>query len=62
MSKRLYRSRSERVFAGVCGGLATYVGIDPSFVRIATVLLAILSFGTTLLVYLIMAVVVPLEP
>lgn len=62
MEKRLYRSRTDRIVAGVCGGLAHYLGVDPAFVRIAVVLLAFLSFGTMLLLYLIMALIMPLEP
>ncbi|NIT61059.1 MAG: PspC domain-containing protein, partial [Aliifodinibius sp.] len=34
MSRRLYRSRENRMIAGVCGGLGEYLGIDPIFVRI----------------------------
>jgi len=39
--KRLYRSRTERKIAGVCGGLATYLGIDPVIPRILWVVLAL---------------------
>lgn len=62
MTKHLYRSRQERMVAGVCGGLATYLGIAPTLVRLVAMLLAIVSFGTTILVYLILAIVIPLEP
>lgn len=62
MEKRLYRSRTDRVIAGVCGGLAQYLGVDPTLVRIAAVLLAFMSFGTVLLLYLLMALIMPLEP
>lgn len=62
MEKRLYRSRNDRVIAGVCSGFAHYLSIDPALVRIATALLALMSFGTTLLLYLILALIIPLEP
>jgi phage shock protein PspC (stress-responsive transcriptional regulator) len=62
MEKRLYRSRSERVIAGVCGGLAEYFEIDPTLVRAAVVLLGLVTQGGILIAYLIMAVVVPEEP
>ena len=59
MEKRLYRSRSDRMIWGVCGGLAKYFGIDPTIVRIIAVLLVFSGFGV--LAYIIMAIVVPLE-
>ena len=62
MADRLYRSPSDRVIAGVAGGLAVYLNLDPSLVRIAWVLLAILSGGIFVLVYLVMMIVVPLPP
>jgi phage shock protein C len=61
MEKRLYRSRTDRMIFGVCGGLARYVGMDPSIVRILTVLLALASAGFAILAYLAMAVIVPVE-
>ena len=62
MAERLYRSPSDRVIAGVACGLATWLNIDPSLVRIAWVLLAIFSGGIFLLVYFVMMIVVPLPP
>jgi phage shock protein C len=62
VTERLYRSPSDRVIAGVAGGLATWLNIDPSLVRIAWVLLAIFSGGIFLLVYFVMMIVVPLPP
>jgi len=60
MEKRLYRSRSDRMIWGVCGGLAKYFDIDPTLVRIIFVLLA-LANGVGILAYIILAIVVPLE-
>ena len=60
-TKRLYRSRSERMIAGVCGGLGQYFGIDPTLVRLAFVAIA-LAVGSGLLAYLILWIIVPLEP
>ncbi len=60
MQKRLYRSRSERVLWGVCGGLAKYFDMDPVLVRIIFVLL-VFANGLGILAYIIMAVLVPLE-
>ena len=60
MAKKLYRSRTDRKLAGVCGGLAKYFDIDPTIVRVVAVASL---FGTLgLWVYIIMAIIVPLEP
>jgi phage shock protein C len=60
-SKRLYRSQRNQQIAGVCSGLAQYFGIDPTVVRLAFVLFALMG-GPGLVLYLIMWLVVPLEP
>lgn len=62
MNDRLYRSRDERVIAGVAGGLAERFDLDPSLVRIGWVLLALVSGGIFLLIYIVMAIVVPEAP
>ncbi len=59
--KKLYRSRSERKIAGICGGLGIYFKIDPSIIRLIFILF-FLAGGMALLIYLIMWVLVPLEP
>ncbi len=59
--KRLYRSRKERSVAGVCGGIADYIGIDPTLVRLLWVIFS-LAGGPGVLLYIVMAVVVPEEP
>ena len=59
MEKRLYRSRTDRMIWGVCGGLAEYFNMDPTIVRIIFVLL-IFANGLGILAYIIMAIVVPL--
>jgi phage shock protein PspC (stress-responsive transcriptional regulator) len=56
--RRLYRIHEGAMGAGVCNGIAAYVNIDPTLVRLAFVLLTIF-WGTGLLVYLVMAFVVP---
>jgi phage shock protein C len=58
---RLYRSRGDRVVAGVAGGIARYLGVDPVLVRLAIVALAIVG-GSGILAYLIAWVIVPEEP
>lgn len=60
-SKRLYRSRRDRMIAGVCGGLADYFNMDPTWVRIIFILFLMLG-GSAFLVYFVMWIVVPLAP
>lgn len=60
MDRRLYRSNTDRMLGGVCGGLGQYLGIDPTLVRVFFVLLA-LANGIGVLIYLVMWVIVPLE-
>jgi phage shock protein C len=59
---RLYRSRDDRMLAGVAGGLAELWGADPSLVRVIWALLVIFTGGVALIVYIVMALVVPEEP
>ena len=59
--KRFYRSRTDKVIAGVCGGLAHRFGWDVTLVRILAIVLAI-STGTTIVAYLVAMVIVPKEP
>lgn len=59
--KRLYRSRTDKVFMGVCGGLAEYFDIDPTVVRLIAVLLIIWG-GVGLLAYIIAGLVIPEAP
>ena len=61
MSRRLYRSRDDRMLAGVAGGLADLWGVDPSLVRIVWAVLVPFTGGVALLVYVVMAFVVPDE-
>ena len=58
---RLYRSTSDKVLGGVCGGLGDYLNMDPVIVRVIFVLLFIFG-GSGLLVYIIMWIVIPERP
>ena len=60
MSRRLYRSTSDRMIGGVCAGLAHYLRIDPTIVRIVFALLA-LADGGGVLIYLVLWLVLPAE-
>ncbi len=59
--KKLYRSRKERLIAGICGGLGEHFGTDPTWIRLLFILFFFLG-GSTLLLYLIMWIIVPLAP
>jgi phage shock protein C len=62
VADRLYRSRDDRMLAGVAGGLARVMEADPSIIRVVWVLVTILSGGLALVVYIVMAIVVPEAP
>ena len=59
--KRLYRSRDSRMICGVCGGLAESLNVDPTLVRLATVLIACMA-GSGILAYIIAAIIIPDQP
>lgn len=59
--RKLYRSRTNRSIAGICGGLGDYFDADPTMIRLATLLL-ILFGGLSLWAYIILWIVIPEEP
>ncbi len=61
MSKRLYRSRENRMVSGVAGGLSEYFDVDPVIVR-ALFLITTLGGGTGLIAYIVLWIIVPLRP
>jgi phage shock protein C len=62
LHKKLYRSRNDRLIAGVCGGFAAYFDLDPSLVRLIVIpLVCFTAFFPGILAYIIAAVVIPLE-
>ena len=61
MEKKLYRSNKDKKLAGVCGGLAEYLGMDATIIRVIWVLLA-LFVGCGLLAYIICALIIPQDP
>ena len=62
MNRRLYRSPDDRILAGVAGGMAETYDFDPALVRVGWALLILVTGGVFLLLYIIMALVVPLRP
>ena len=59
--RKLYRSRSKRMIGGVCGGLADYLNMDPTLVRILTVVISLFT-GIPVVLYIVALFVVPEEP
>ena len=59
--KRLYRSRTHRIIAGVCGGIADYTNIDPTIVRLLWLLVS-LFWGAGIIAYIIAVIIIPEEP
>jgi phage shock protein C len=62
MYKKLYRSVTDKMLAGVCGGLAEYFAVDPVIVRLVFVLAVIFGAGSGILAYIILWVIVPQRP
>jgi phage shock protein C len=60
-TKRLYRSRNQRMVSGLCGGLGEFLGMDATVVRLIVVLITIF-WPFTILAYLILMLVVPEAP
>jgi phage shock protein C len=60
-TRKLYRSKTDRKLAGVCGGLAQYFNTDATLIRVLFVVLAVLG-GAGLVIYAAMWIIVPNEP
>ncbi|HEU4909524.1 MAG TPA: PspC domain-containing protein [Propionibacteriaceae bacterium] len=56
--RKLYRSRSQRMLAGVCGGLAEYFNVDATLIRVLFLVLAVFG-GSGLVIYIVMWLIVP---
>ena len=60
MDRRLYKSRNDRMIAGVCGGLAEYINADPTVVRIVFALVSVLSAAFPgIIIYVILSIIMP---
>lgn len=63
MNKRLYRSRTNRMVFGILGGLGDYFNVDPTLLRLAWVVIVVLTgFVPGLIIYLLAAIIIPEEP
>jgi phage shock protein C len=61
MERRLYRSRTNRFLAGVCGGMANYFNIDPTIVRVLAIIALLVFNIMAVIAYLIFIIIIPLE-
>ena len=59
--KKLYKSETDRLVCGVCGGIAEYFGIDSTVVRVAMAALCLFA-GSGVLIYLAAAIIIPRQP
>lgn len=61
--KKLYRSTSNRMIAGVCGGIAEYFNVDPTIIRLAYVILSVFTVAFPgIIVYIISSLIIPQDP
>lgn len=58
MNKKLYRSNTQKMLTGVCGGIAEYFNTDVSLVRLITLILCVV-FGPGILIYIAAAIIIP---
>ena len=61
MQKKLYRSASDRKLAGVCGGVARYLNMDPTVIRVLWAIISLFAF-IGVAAYIVCAFIIPEEP
>lgn len=61
MKKKLYKSNNDKKIAGVCGGIAEYLNIDSTIIRLLWIFLSF-AYGSGIIIYIICALVLPNEP
>ena len=59
--KKLYRSQTDSVFCGVCGGIGKYLGIDPTVIRVIWAIVGLFA-GAGILAYIAAVIIIPKEP
>jgi len=62
VQKKIYRSRTQKIIAGVCGGVAEYFNIDVTLVRLVWVLVTLPGFFPGIILYIVAAVIIPESP
>ncbi len=62
MNKKLYRSKKNRIIAGVCGGIGEYFNVDPTLIRLLWLLISVMSAGSGIIAYVIAWIIIPEEP
>jgi phage shock protein C len=62
LTKRLYRSRDDRMICGVAGGIAAYLGVDPTIVRLIWAVSVVVGVFPAIVVYIVCCLVLPNEP
>lgn len=60
-NRKLYRSTSSKLLAGVCGGIGEFFGLDPSLIRLATILMLFFG-GMSFFMYILLWIVIPQSP
>jgi len=58
-TKKLYRSRKERIIGGVCGGLGEFLDVDPTLIRLLWAVITVLSIGAGIVAYLVAWIIIP---
>ncbi len=61
MGKRLYKSATDKKLDGVCAGIAEYLNLDPTLIRLAWVIFSLMG-GSGILAYIIAAIIIPRNP
>ena len=59
MKKRLYKIEQGKKLDGVCGGIAEYINVDPTLIRLAWVIFTACSFGSGIIAYFIATIIMP---
>ncbi len=61
-NRRIYKSSTDRIIDGVCGGVAEYVGVGATVIRLLLIAFSILSLGAGIILYIIAMIVIPARP